>query len=163
MEYNKAVSNPMLVGAIELAKEERTPEHQKLVTEEIFKAVFLSPARVTPTPEADGAEVGPDKQVLFPTLEAPGGIRFYMAFTDTQELNRWKDAKDWQSVTMTFEDYTKLMFKKASDQTEHPVVGVVINPFSANIIIYKDKMAQHMSYQMAQAYQKVKKASEDPK
>lgn len=163
MEYNKEVSNPMLVGAIELAKAERTPEHQKLVTEEIFKAVFLSPARVTPIPEADGAEVGPDKRVLFPALEAPGGLRFYMAFTDTQEFNGWKDAKDWQSVTMTFEDYTKLMFKKDADQVEHPVVGVVINPFSANIIIYKDKIAQYVSYKMSQAYQKVKKASEDPK
>lgn len=163
MEYNKAVSNPMLVGAIELAKEERTPEHQKLVTEEIFKAVFVSPARVTPTPEADGVEISPDMHLLFPALEAPGGIRFYMAFTDTQELNRWKDAKDWQSVTMTFEDYTKLMFKKDDREKENPVVGVVINPFTANIIIYKDKIAQHMAFQMAQAYRKVKQAPEDSK
>jgi len=163
MEYNKAVSNPMLVGAIELAKAERTPEHQKLVTEEIFKAVFLCPARVNPIPEADGVEIGPDRHILFPALEAPGGIRFYMAFTDTQELNRWKNAGDWQNVTMTFEDYAKLMFKKDAQDKENPIVGVVINPFTSNIIIYKDKLAQYVAFQMAEAARKVKPEPEDKK
>lgn len=161
MEYNKMVSNPMLVGAIELAKAERTPEHQKLVTEEIFKAVFLTPARVNPTPEADGGKVGPDMQVLLPQLEAPGGLRFYMAFTDAQELNKWEPAKDWQNVTMTFEDYAKLMFNKEAQAVEHPVVGVVINPFSSNIIIYKDKIAQYIALKMDQAYRAVKKSPEE--
>lgn len=156
MEYNKAVSNPMLVGAIELAKAERTSEHQKLVTEEIFKAVFLSPARVTPTPEADGVEIGPDRDTLFPVLQAPGGLRFYMAFTDRQELNTWPPAKEWQSVTMTFEEYAKLMFREDARDKEHPVVGLVINPFSSNIIIYKDKISQYVSLKMDQAYRKLK-------
>lgn len=163
MEYNKKVSNPMLVGAIELTKAERTPEHQKLVTEEIFKAVFLSPARVTPAPETDGMKVAPHMQVLFPKLEAPGGLRFYMAFTDAQELHKWPPAKDWQSVTMTFEDYAKMMFREDARDIEHPVVGVVINPFSSNIIIYKDKMAQYISLKMDQAYRATKKSSEEPK
>ena len=29
MEFNKSVSNPMLMGAIELMREEDTPEHRK--------------------------------------------------------------------------------------------------------------------------------------
>ena len=55
MEFNKNVSNPMLVGAIELMKAEDTPEHRGMFVEELAKAEFLSPAMVNPAP-AEGAD-----------------------------------------------------------------------------------------------------------
>ena len=54
MEFNKNVSNPMLVGAIELMKAEDTPEHRSMFVDELVKAEFLSPAMVDPVPEEDG-------------------------------------------------------------------------------------------------------------
>ena len=34
MEFNKPVSNPMMVGSIELLKAEDTPEHRQMFLEE---------------------------------------------------------------------------------------------------------------------------------
>lgn len=50
MEFNKSVSNPMLMGAIELMKAEDTPEHRNMFIGELGKASFLSPAIVDPAP-----------------------------------------------------------------------------------------------------------------
>jgi hypothetical protein len=41
MEFNKPVSNPMMVGSIELLKAEDTPEHRQMFMEELQKAKFL--------------------------------------------------------------------------------------------------------------------------
>ena len=41
MEFNKPVSNPMMVGSIELLKAEDTPEHRQMFLEELQKAKFL--------------------------------------------------------------------------------------------------------------------------
>ena len=59
MEFNKNVSNPMLIGAIELMKAEDTQAHRGMFVEELVKAEFLSPAIVEPAPEEgpDGGQV----------------------------------------------------------------------------------------------------------
>ena len=60
MELNKNVSNPMLVGVMQLIKADgKTPDpkHQEMFMEELDKAEFLAPAEVK-------AEVGPDGEKL---------------------------------------------------------------------------------------------------
>ena len=88
MEFNKSVSNPMLVGSIELMKAEDTPEHRNMFVGELLKADLLSPAIVEPAPEenAEGKPVvAPGSKVQFPMLNTPDGARFFMAFTDRAE------------------------------------------------------------------------------
>ena len=53
MEFNKTVSNPMLVGCIELVKEEDTPDHRNMFVTELLKASFQAPAVIDPEPVAD--------------------------------------------------------------------------------------------------------------
>ena len=53
MEFNKPVSNPMLVGAIELMKAEDTPDHRNMFLGELVKASFLTPAIIEPAPTED--------------------------------------------------------------------------------------------------------------
>ncbi len=53
MEFNKPVSNPMMVGSIELLKAEDTPEHRQMFLEELQKAKFLAPVVIDPAPQAD--------------------------------------------------------------------------------------------------------------
>ena len=48
MEFNKPVSNPMMVGSIELLKAEDTPEHRQMFLDELQKAKFLSPVVIDP-------------------------------------------------------------------------------------------------------------------
>ena len=40
MEFNKPVSNPMMVGSIELLKAEDTPEHRQMFLESFRKQSF---------------------------------------------------------------------------------------------------------------------------
>lgn len=148
MEYNKLVSNPMLVGAIELMKADATPEHQKMVSDEIVKANFLIPAVVTPVPEPD--ETGavrpvPGSQVHFPILTAPDEKKFFMAFTDMEELKKWKDVEGQQFFAMTFEDYAGLLLRKDSEGKTNPAAGFVINPFGGNVVVSKEMLAQYIA------------------
>ena len=53
MEFNKPVSNPMMVGSIELLKAEDTPEHRQMFLDELQKAKFLSPVVIDPVPVSD--------------------------------------------------------------------------------------------------------------
>ena len=53
MEFNKPVSNPMMVGSIELLKAEDTPEHRQMFLEELQKAKFLAPVVIDPVPQPD--------------------------------------------------------------------------------------------------------------
>ena len=50
MEFNKTVSNPMLVGCIELIKAEDTPEHRKMFVDELIQANMMAPVLMEPQP-----------------------------------------------------------------------------------------------------------------
>ena len=104
MELNKQVSNPMLVGVMQLIKADgKTPDpkHQEMFMEELDKAEFLAPAEVK-------AEVGPDGEKLvngkaqfrFPILTGSDGRRFFVAFTDnaTYSQKRLFDTEDYSAL-----------------------------------------------------------------
>lgn len=155
MEFNKPVSNPMLIGAIELLKVEPSPEHHKMVADEIVKAHFLAPAKVMnlPEPNAEGEiqfSSGEEHQIQFPMLSAPDEKKFFMAFTDEGELQKWPGAKDNQKFSMTFEDYAGLLLRKDSQGNFSPAAGFVINPFGANLIVPREMVAQYIADKMKQ-------------
>lgn len=161
MEFNKTVSNPMLIGAIELMKAENTPEHKKMVSDEIVKAHFLSPVMVSPAPQPDAAgqlRLEPGSQVQFPVLTAPDGKQFFMAFTDMPELKKWKDEENQQTFSMSFDDYAGMLFKKDGQGNVSPASGFVINPFGCNIVVPREMVANYIAAKMAQA-----KAGQAPK
>lgn len=149
MEYNKTVSNPMLIGAIELMKAEATPAHRKMVSDEIVKATFLSPAKVEPIPEPGETKLGPGSHVQLPVLAAPNGKQYFMAFTDMTELKKWRDEEGQQTLAMTFDDYAAMMFKKDQQGNISPVAGLVINPFGVNIVVPKEMVAKYITAKVA--------------
>jgi len=154
MEFTKSVSNPLLMGAIELMKAEPTPEHRKMVSDEIVKAKFLCPVVMNPLPQPgpDGVvKPAPGTQMQFPMLTAPDGKQFFMAFTDSYELQKWKDHEDKQTVAASFDDYAGLLFKKDPKGQLPPAIGFVINPFGANIVVPREMIAQYMAARAAQA------------
>ncbi len=150
MEYNKSVSNPMLMGAIELMKAEPTPSHKKMVSDEIIKGIYLSPAKVTPVPKPGETKLAPGSHVQLPALAAPNGKQYFMAFTDMAEFKKWRDEEGQQTLSMTFDDYAMMMFRKDQQGNVSPVAGMVINPFGANIIVPKEMVAQYISAKVAQ-------------
>lgn len=157
MEFNKAVSNPMLVGCIQLLREADTAEHRTMFGEELDKAVFISPAATDPEPEKgpDGEWViAPKTKVQFPLITAPDGRKFYMAFTDVPEYEKWKaQTKDLPFFTLTLDDYAAMMLRVGPDGTPNPAAGLVINPVGENMIIPKDTIANLMTLKILRVRQ----------
>ena len=156
MELNKAVSNPMLVGTIELMKAEDTPEHRNMFMEELSRASFLAPAIIDPAPaeEKEGKPViAPGSKVQFPMLSTNDGKRFFMAFTDEREYEKWveKAPERLSTFALTIDDYIGMVFKKDSQGNICPALGVVINPYGANIILPKEMLAGMVASRIAGA------------
>ena len=115
MEFNKPVSNPMMVGSIELLKAEDTPEHRQMFLDELQKAKFLSPVVIDPVPVPDEngrVTIARDAKVQFPMLSTEDGRKFFMAFTDWTELKRWRDEENQQTFAMNFDDYAGMLLRK---------------------------------------------------
>lgn len=152
MEFNKPVSNPMLVGAIEVMKAENTPEHRNLVINEAMKANFLAPVVITPMPEPDekgDVRLTSEHKIQFPMLTAPDGKHFFMAYTDRTELKKWKDEENQQTFAMTFDDYAGMLFKKDAQGNMSPASGFVINAYGGNIVITREMAASLMAAKMS--------------
>lgn len=149
MEQPRAISNPMLVGAMELLKAENSTKHRDFFLQELMKAHLLTPATVTPRPERDESgmlRMLPDSQIQVPMLSTrEGGVRYFMAFTDMQELKKWvKSLEESQQLfVFGFQDYAA-MVKRADSQCD----GFAINPGGANIRVTR-KMIDTIQEAMA--------------
>lgn len=164
MEFRKNVSNPMLAGSIELLKAENTPEHQKMFWNELMKAKLLSPVIIdsVPEPDEDGnAKLAPGSKVQFPMLSTKDGKRFFMAFTDQPEMDKWPGAEEPDFFALTFKDYADLLLRKDPKGNLSPALGFVVNPYSGNIVITREMLARVIAAQIAAA-QKAKAAQNPP-
>ena len=163
MEFNKNVSNPMLVGAIELMKAEPSQEHQNMLIAEMRKAKYLAPVVLTPEPDKDEngkITVAPGSKIQFPMLSAPDGKLFFMAFTDKPEYEKWNDAEGKNVCVLNFEELAAMLLRKDAQGNTCPALGFVINPFSANIVIPKEMAAGIMAAEMAQKGQNIPPVTE---
>lgn len=136
MKGFRPITNPMLVGAIELMKSNSTSEHRKMVIEEMLHARFLSPVVITPTPVLDEngiSKVDPNAKISVPMLTAPDGKHFFMAFTDIEELQKWKKEEGQQIFGFSFADYVKMV--RNAQESCH---GFVLNPYSHNLVLTRD-------------------------
>lgn len=154
MEFNITVSNPMLVGAIELLKAEDTPEHRNMFVGELQRASLIAPALVDPEPVKDEEgklKITPGSKVQFPMLTAPDGKKFFVGFTDMTEYEKWQEKnKALPFFAMRFEDYAGMMFRKDAQGNMSPALGFVVNPYGANLVVPKEMVAGIMAARVAQ-------------
>ncbi len=147
MEINKSVSNPMLIGAIELLKADPSTEHKNMFVNEMMKAKFLTPAMVTPAPEPDEngrIRLTKDHKIQFPVLTAKDGKTYFMAYSDKLELDKWPQTEGVVIVSLMMEEFMAMTLRKESASS-----GCVINPFGANIIVPREMMASMMAARIA--------------
>ncbi len=143
MEFNKKVSNPMLIGAIELLKADPSLEHQQIFINEMMKASFLAPVKITPAPEEDEdgkIKVDERQKIQFPMLTAADGKHFFMAYTDKMELEKGRQRMEGQEgelfeTSVKMGEYIEMTLRPGSNSE-----GCVINPFGANIAIPREMM-----------------------
>lgn len=152
MEFNKPVSNPMLVGCIELLKAEDTPEHRNMFVAELLRANLLAPALIDPAPEEDeegSLKLIPGSKIQFPLHLAPDGKQYFMAFTDEVEYQLWVERNHpCPTFAMVFDDYIGMMLHKDSNGNAIRADGIVVNPYGANLVMPKDMLAQIMGNRM---------------
>ena len=155
MEFNKTVSNPMLMGTIELLRDDDTPDHRNMFVEELIKGNFLSPALIDPEPTANAEgkiTIVSGSKVQFPMLTAPDGKKFFMAFTDALEYDKWQEkTKPLPTFALKFDDYAAMLFHKSGEENAAQAFGFVINPAGCNIIVPKGMVGSIMAMRAAAA------------
>lgn len=130
---DKTISNPMLVGALELMHAENTPEHRTMVMEEVLHAKFLSPVLMDPPQEPGkkgSTKIPEGVKMQVPMITSKDGKHFFMAYTDIKELSKWSKGGTHPIVTLTFNDYV-VMIQNAL----HVCDGLVINPLGKSMVI----------------------------
>lgn len=157
MEFNKTVVNPMLVGSIQLMKEEDTPEHRNMFVLELQKASLISPALIEPEPveNAEGVPVlSPGSKIQFPMIFTPNKKSFFMGFTDISEYKKWQEKnKELPFFALKFEDYVGMLMGKDAQGNLCPALGFVINPYGENVVVPRELVAGVMAARMAQLRQ----------
>lgn len=152
MEFNKAVSNPMLVGCIQLMRDADTPDHRIMFAEELRKASLLTPALIKPAPVTDeegNSKMLPGSQVNFPLLNSRDGKKFCMGFTDLVEYKYWAVRNGTPPFfALQFQDYVNMIFCEDGQGNESPVLGLVINPLSDNVVIPREMFTSMVNVPM---------------
>ena len=136
MDVNEPITNPALLKAIEDLSIDNSTEPEFI--EELQKAQFLCPVKMDLKDEEIGENgeitLGKDTTISILSLDDSNGDRFLMAFTDWDELRKWDDSSDIQTLMLTYDDYQTIL-----GQEESTYKGAVINPYGANIVIFNEK------------------------
>ena len=132
----KFISNPMLVGAMELVKKNKSQENLKLFMDELLHARLISPIIITPPPTIDEngkAKLTEENKISIPMIPGPDDKKYFMGYTDMEEVNKWTSQPKHQMIAFKFADYVHMLLKPDCE-----VNGIVINPFDHNLVITKD-------------------------
>lgn len=99
-----------------------------LVAELVMNTRFIAP--VTLSGEGDA------RQINFHMVKTPQGEPFFPAFTSSEDLEKWEDAKGLQTVQLEFDNYAIMM------SNNNTLGGIAINPFSDNFRVDRRIVAQ---------------------
>ncbi len=113
-----------------------------------MKATFLAPVVIDPPPVADEQglfSISPGSQIQFPMLQAPDGKRFFMAYTDWEELRKWKNEDNQQTFGLKLVEYADMLFRKDENGNTPPAAGFVINPYGGNMAMTKELISRMLA------------------
>lgn len=98
----------------------------------ITPGVVSKPRNVAKTNKDGGTIMQQETQVQFQLIENQDKEKFFPAFTDSEEKDKWKVSEGKQEVVMTFDDYAHVLSEK-----DCHVKGFVINPFGRSVAFPK--------------------------
>lgn len=129
LDFLKNVENPKLMETIKILRAgDEKPFNIALMT-----AKFLCPAVLDVVETKQNGEVHQGVKMNLFNLNANNGCKYLMAFTDYNEMLKWKDEETDQAVVMAIPQYTSIM-----EAPNNHFDGFVINPFSDNIVIRRE-------------------------
>ena len=129
----KPVANSELNQAAKALRAKNDPQNLNAVINALTRAALLAPARVDmsgpmPKPDANGRVAIPkDTKITFALLKTTDGKSFFPAFSNEEELHKWKQNPSAQVMVLHFDDYARML-----QQNSH-VAGFVVDPFGDNL------------------------------
>ncbi|MBQ9329315.1 MAG: enhanced serine sensitivity protein SseB C-terminal domain-containing protein [Solobacterium sp.] len=127
----KDVKNDSLKEAMDHLRETRTRDNEIRMFEELQKARFLVPVQFS------GEQ--PNLQLRFVMINTPDKKSYFPAFTDETEANKMNlpEGENRQYIVRTLKEFEPI-FKDTRGQS----AGVVVNPFSNNILLPRDLISK---------------------
>ncbi len=139
-ELNANAALSEVVGNFKEARK-ATLERQQMFDQEMFKATYMTPVKITPEPEADedgNMKIAEGSQVAVQVLPVKNNKGLMMAFTDSREFKKWDKAAEMHSFSMTMQEFI------ANVMRDQNLAGVAINPFGDNIVIPRERVEMMM-------------------
>ncbi len=124
------IENPELIRTMRAMRENNTASNRSRMAAALMDARLISPVKnETLMVAADG----PVNRTRFEEITNTEGDRYYLAFTDFREYNKWnRDGSHRNVAVMDIEDFGDILVR-----TLNEVSGFVINPFGENVSITK--------------------------
>lgn len=134
----KPIENYELVEAIAMMQDDNCPENVNRMINCVMNAQLITPANVSkPVPVAknngNGTVMQQETQIQFQLIENQNKEKFFPAFTDKEEKEKWEQAQGKHDVIMTFDGFAQVL--SAPDCN---VQGFVINPFGRSVAFPKE-------------------------
>lgn len=131
------IDNKELIELINKMKEEKTPESQNKVINQIIKSKFLCPVVLADAPKGGGkVQITKDTKIQFSIVKTTDERNFLIAFTSDEEVNKWQKEKMQQSIIYTFEDYAQII---TGNENLH---GFIIDPKGVNLVFTEEMIKQ---------------------
>lgn len=155
-DIDKKIQNMELIIAMRVLQQDNTPENRNRMLNEMMKSKFITPASIDAKEEEamrENHKKGEKTpvQVSFKVVTTKDGKRFLPAFTDTVQLNEWKEkckiTDNLKSMIMNFDVYAQYVLNSGGD-----LAGYIINPFGENLVFTTENIkslamqkAKHMA------------------
>lgn len=144
------VTNPQLVQAMEAMKQERNQRTEAAFVNTLKVSRFLVPANVDTVQQAqanpDGTvELKDQPQIKFVLFSNQNGEKFFPLFTDGAEIRKWGEHDKHQLAAITYQDLCQFFRREQENASANNLIGIVINPYSHNIMVPTDSMLRIMN------------------
>lgn len=148
------VKNPRLKTYIDMMKEENTPENRRSVIQSIVQGEFIVPIILTPKPDPElmkkGVPLPEGTKMTICLMLNPEGKKFIPAFTDMEEVNKWKIIEG-QKIGLTKEQALKSgsgqytifdfpQYLRSVLDPKRPLDGMVVNPCGKAVVLTHDML-----------------------
>lgn len=144
----KPLTNSALIKQIEQLRREYNQTNEQLFYQALREATFLTPVSIDsgtmPAGATDELIITQESQVEFIQIADQADHYFLLAFTDGQELERWSHGQAVQTLLLNLHDFLHLL----SNYNEGKTNGVVLNPFSHNIVFDRELLQDILNQPM---------------
>lgn len=127
---SEEIRNPELIKAMRAMLQQNTEKTRSHMAAVLMESRLLSPIeQQTVLTEREG----PSSRIRFEDIKNAEGDKYYLAFTDMNEYNKWnEDGSHGHALIMTMEDFGTILIRNIND-----LKGFVINPYGENVSISK--------------------------